>query len=321
MAHHVFVVSSTAAGQRLDAYLSAVMADLTRSRVKHLIEEGHVLINGSSPKPSTLVKPNDCVALSIPPPQPSQTQPEDIPLEVLFEDDHLIVINKPPGLVVHPAAGHSSGTLVHALLFHCRSLSGIGGVERPGIVHRLDKDTSGVMVVAKTDLAHVELSRQFKEGEVSKTYLALVYGTLPQVEGSIDRPIGRHPYKRKQMACVESGGRTAMTLWRVKEIFPAGLTLLSVNLRTGRTHQIRVHLSEIGHPVVGDPVYGPKKLAARLPEGHLKQAVKVLERQMLHSCRLQLTHPVTHQVLAFQAAPPHDMADVLNLAGDTQNQA
>ncbi|MEJ2587667.1 MAG: RluA family pseudouridine synthase, partial [Deltaproteobacteria bacterium] len=248
-----FEISENAQNIRLDRFLSSQsVIDLTRSRIQALIAEGCCTVNGALSKPSYKLKTGDNVFLHIPAPIPPVIKPEVVPFEIIHEDETLIVLSKPPGLVVHPAPGHASGTLVHGLLSRSRDLSGIGGVLRPGIVHRLDKDTSGLMVVAKNDSTHAHLSKQFKQGTVEKEYMALAHGPMEMKEGRIDLPIARHPKKRKEMAVVFSGGRRALTLWERVEEFTCGISLLRVTLKTGRTHQIRVHLSHVGHPVVGD---------------------------------------------------------------------
>lgn len=240
-------------GERLDVWV-ALQTGLTRSQVKQLIDRGLVLVGENQVKAGYRLRVGDEVSVVIPPPQDTDVKPENIPLEILYEDDQLAVINKPKGLVVHPAAGNWDGTLVNALLFHLTDLSGIGGELRPGIVHRLDKDTSGLMIVAKTDKAHAYLSSQLKDHSIERRYLALVHGKMAHENGTVDAPIGRHPKDRKRMAIVE-GGRHAVTHFRVVEYF-ARHTLVECRLETGRTHQIRVHLSAINHPIVGDPVYG-----------------------------------------------------------------
>ena len=271
------VIAGEDAGERLDRVLAARIADLSRSRLKALILAGEVAIGGRTIRdPGHHVNVGDAVMVEVPPPEPAEPQPESIPLAVVFEDDDIIVINKPRGLVVHPAAGHHTGTLVNALIAHCGdSLSGIGGVRRPGIVHRLDKDTTGLMVVAKTDRAHASLSRQFADhgrtGPMQRRYLAFVWGVPDRPRGSVDQPIGRHPHARDKMA-VRPEGREAVTYWEILEQYPGAdgvpvASLLSCRLTTGRTHQIRVHLASIGHPLLGDDTYGSgfKTKTARLP--------------------------------------------------------
>ncbi len=288
-------VSEEQAGQRLDVFLAENVPELTRSQAKKLILEGYVRLGEKKVRPKYPVKPGETVLVSLPPPEePSLRPEEEVPFEILYEDEDLAVVNKPPGVVVHPAAGHSSGTLVHGLLARLKDLSGVGGELRPGIVHRLDKDTSGLLLVAKSDQAHQALTRQFKYREVSKVYLALVHGVLRVPSGKIDYPIGRHPVHRKKMSIHAKRAREALTLWKVRERFRKA-TLLEVRLLTGRTHQIRVHLSAIGHPIVGDALYGGAR-----PQGP-KAA-----RQMLHAWQIRFLHPRTHQELSFEAPLPED---------------
>jgi 23S rRNA pseudouridine1911/1915/1917 synthase len=294
-----FTVSPAQAGQRLDVFLSAV-SGLSRARVQRLILDGHVLVGGGPQKSRHRVTPGERIQLRVPPVAPLRLIPEAIPLDILHEDDDLIVLNKPPGMVVHPGAGRSSGTLVHALLAHCGRLPGIGGVERPGIVHRLDRDTSGVLVVAKTDAAHQSLARQFKIRVVKKRYLALVHGEVRQDSGRIEAAIGRHQHDRKRMGVLVRGGREARTAYHVVRRLP-GMTVLALDLETGRTHQIRVHLAHIGHPVMGDQTYGGRRerrrTAAETPRA---------ERQMLHAWRLGFQHPATGRWVEFVAPIPED---------------
>lgn len=307
-----FRISETQAGERIDIYLACQVNELTRSRIQALIKAGHVNINGRVGKASYALKSGDRVTLTIPPPRSCRLEPENIDFNILYEDAALIVVDKPAGLVVHPAPGHSSGTLVHGLLEHCRDLSGIGGVTRPGIVHRLDKDTSGLLVVAKNDRVHEDLSRQFKEGAVLKEYMVLVHGGPRRDEGRIDLPIGRHPKHRKRMAVVATSGRSALTLWRVEERYERQFARLHILLKTGRTHQIRVHLSHIGHPVIGDPVYGPKRRWWKTRFPGLDGIRELLGRQMLHARCLGFIHPETGAFLRFMAPIPEDMTQVMD---------
>jgi 23S rRNA pseudouridine1911/1915/1917 synthase len=293
-----FPVPPESAGQRLDQFLTAQESVLSRSRLQALIRDGHATLNGHPAKPNARVRAGDEVTLVIPEAVPTETQAEEIALSILYEDDDLLVVNKPAGMVVHPAAGNWSGTLVNALLHHCTGLSGIGGEQRPGIVHRLDKDTSGCIAIAKHDAAHQSLSRQFATREVSKIYLAIAAGRFKQPSGSIEAAIGRHPIHRKQMTVLEEGkGRASRTAWRVLgEIAaaeaPAGLgTLVECTLHTGRTHQIRVHLKHLGHPLLGDEVYG-RRLG--------------FPRQMLHAWRLGFLHPSTGRRVECEAPLPAD---------------
>lgn len=300
-----FVVTRAEAGERLDAYLARV-SGLSRARIQRLIADGHVLVGGRPQKSHHRVGASERVQLRIPPATPLGLTPEAIPLDILHEDDDLLVVNKPAGMVVHPGAGRITGTLVHALLAHCRSLPGIGGVERPGIVHRLDRETSGVLVVAKTEAAHQSLSRQFKGRLVKKRYLALVHGEVRQESGRIEAAIGRREHDRKRMGVRREGGREARTAYRVVRRLP-GMTVLEVDLETGRTHQIRVHLAHIGHPVVGDQVYGGRREQRRAASGLLRA-----DRQMLHAWRLGFHHPRTGAWLEVTAPLPEDF---LRLSG------
>ncbi|MCF8061249.1 MAG: RluA family pseudouridine synthase [Deltaproteobacteria bacterium] len=308
------------AGDRLDAFLASQVERLTRSRAQELIRTGHATVNGRAAKASYHLKTDDRVLLTVPPPVPSRLVPEHVDFMIVHEDASLIVLIKPAGLVVHPAPGHATGTLVHGLLDHCSDLSGIGGVLRPGIVHRLDKDTSGLMVVAKTDHVHEGLARQFKAGEIRKEYAVFVHGAMRQGEGEIDLPIGRHPKQRKRMAVLPESGKRAVTQWRVRERWGRAFCGLHVRLRTGRTHQIRVHLSHAGHPVVGDPVYGPKRTWWKQRYPHARGTVqKLLSRQMLHAERLGFTHPESGAYCEFTASLPEDMirvAEILAAIGE-----
>ena len=299
---------ASAAGLRLDRYLTDATG-LPRSQIQRLIEAGRVLVEGRCPKASSAVLPGQRIRLSIPPPQPSTLTPEPIPLDILYEDTDLLVLNKPAGLVVHPAPGHPGGTLVHALLYHCPDLPGIGEERRPGIVHRLDKETSGVMVVAKTDSAMASLARQFKARRVKKTYIALVHGEVKQVEGRVEAEIGRHERDRKRMAVRTRKGRAAVTTYRVMKRLD-GYTLLQLHPETGRTHQIRVHLSSIGHAVVGDKVYGgTREKKFRVSGfGFRVQA----ERQLLHAWKLGFFHPRTEEWMEFEAPLPADFTSWLH---------
>jgi 23S rRNA pseudouridine1911/1915/1917 synthase len=306
-------------GGRLDRVLAARMAGLSRSRLKALILAGEIAIDGRTIRdPSERVKSGTLVTVNLPEPEPAAPQGEKIPLNIVYEDADLIVIDKPAGLVVHPAAGHSSGTLVNALIAHCGdSLSGIGGVRRPGIVHRLDKDTTGLMVVAKNDRAHQVLAAQFadhgKTGSMQRGYLAFVWGAPTRPRGTIDAPLDRHPTARDRQA-VREGGREAVTHWQMRERFagPDGkpvASMLECRLETGRTHQIRVHLAHIGHPLLGDATYGPgfRTKASRLsPEA--QAALAALGRQALHAYLLVIEHPKTGQTLTFQSELPGDLA-------------
>lgn len=306
---HSFTVISSDANIRLDIYLSKKLPDLTRSRIKNLTEQGAVTLNEKPAKAGVKIKTGDRVAIAIPAPQPVKAEPEKIPLDVLYEDSHIIVINKPPGIAVHPGAGRSKGTLVNALLYHCNDLSGIGGALRPGIVHRIDKDTSGVLVAAKTDKSHQFLAKQFKEHSIKRKYSALVWGIVKNDAGTIDLPIGRHVSERKKMSVRTRKGRKAVTYYRVIKRFDK-LTFLELTLETGRTHQIRVHLSAIHHPVAGDPVYGKGKPACLSPRAAV--SLKNLKRQALHAQTLGIIHPETRQYMEFTSPLPDDMQNIIN---------
>jgi 23S rRNA pseudouridine1911/1915/1917 synthase len=313
------VVGAEEAGDRLDRVLARHIVSLSRSRLKALVLAGHVTVAGQPVlDPGYRVGADDTLSVMVPPPEPAKPAGEAIALDILFEDDAMIVINKPRGLVVHPAAGHATGTLVNALIAHCGdSLSGIGGERRPGIVHRLDKDTTGVMVAAKTDRAHRALAAQFadhgRNGPLQRGYLAFVWGAPRDPKGTIDKPIDRHPSAREKMT-IRAGGREAITHWRVLERYPDAkgnplASMIECHLETGRTHQIRVHLASIGHPLIGDDVYGPgfrTKTALLGPEAKL--AVDTLGRQALHAYLLVVQHPITGQKLEFRSELPADLA-------------
>ena len=275
---------------RIDVFVSAV-ADISRSRAADILEKGLVLVDGKSAKKNTKLKSGNVVEISLPDPQVYDVVAEDIPLDIVYEDEHLLVVNKPKGMVVHPAAGNYSGTLVNALMFHCKdSLSGINGVMRPGIVHRIDKNTSGLLIVAKNDAAHNHLALQIKEHSFTREYEAVVYGGFKNESGTVDAPIARHPKERKKMAVCE-GGRNAVTHYTVLEQF-GGFTHLRLKLETGRTHQIRVHMAYIGHPVAGDDVYGPKKV------------ITSLSGQCLHAKKIGFIHPETEEYMEFDSDLP-----------------
>lgn len=303
------------AGQRVDRFLADAIGSLSRSRVKSLMETGWASRDGLPlTEPAEAVRPGSRYQLKVPPPIPARPEAQEIPLEILFEDRHLIVVNKPAGLVVHPAPGNADGTLVNALLAHAgEELSGIGGEARPGIVHRLDKDTSGVMVVAKTERAHHVLSEAFATRDLSREYLALCWGLPAPAEGDIEGAIGRHPTDRKRMAVVTKGGKHALTHYRTERAFGTGAALLRLKLATGRTHQIRVHLAHINHPVVGDPVYLRRipAAASSLPKT-TRDALLAFPRQALHAATLGFRHPVTGEALAFSAKLPEDMQMLLD---------
>jgi len=303
-----FCVRAEEDGWRLDVFVAARVPNMSRSRAGSLIRNGQVRVNGLWKRSSHRLRKDDAVDVEDVPPKPIDLRPEPIPLEILYQDRDLVVVNKPSGLVVHPAPGHEDGTLVNALLYHCPDMDGIGGELRPGIVHRLDRDTSGVLVAAKNDRTQAALARQFEHRTVKKSYLALVYGGFSDDSGSISLPIGRHPKDRKKMSIASPRPRDARTDWQVKERFP-GVTLLDLDLRTGRTHQIRVHCAAIHHPVVGDPVYSGKQ--ARHLDPAIRGLVAPIRRQMLHARRLEFEHPSTSKKMTFEAAMPEDMVELL----------
>ena len=293
-------------GQRLDHVLSAQITDHTRSQIQRLIKLGIAHIGGKIGHASTVVREGDLVTLEIPPPEPATPQPEALPVTIVYDDVDLVVVDKPAGMVVHPAAGHSQGTLVNALLHHVKNLSGVGGERRPGIVHRLDRGTSGLMVVAKHDRSHADLARQFQDRRVDKRYLALVWGVV-QAGRRIDLPLGRDPVERKKISTRSRRARAAVTRVTSAEHLQ-GVSLVGVAIATGRTHQIRVHLSAIGHPVVGDAVYGGRH---RHPPPHLR-AVLRLERPFLHAAHLSFRHPSDGRVMTFDAELPPSLQSVLD---------
>ncbi len=287
------------AGMRLDLYLSCELEDMTRSRLQRLIGEGAVRVNGRTVSKSCKISEKDEITVSIPAPCEPEILPEDIPLDVVYEDADIILVNKPRGMVVHPAPGHYSGTLVNALMYRCKGeLSGINGVMRPGIVHRIDRDTSGILVAAKNDFSHSFLSAQLASHSMTRIYSGIVRGRLKEEEGRIETLIGRSPNDRKKMAVLAQGGRNAVTHWFLKENF-AEFALVGFRLETGRTHQIRVHMAYVGHPLLGDPVYGPKKTLDKAGG------------QMLHAGTLGFIHPRTKKYVEFETEPPDDFMDAL----------
>jgi len=316
-----FTVSPEHHGERLDCFLAGALSDLTRSQLKKLIDDGSVLVATRPGKAGEKLKTGMTIDVRLPPPRPTTALAEAIPLRILYEDSHLIVIDKPAGLVVHPAPGHAGGTLVNALLHHCHDLAGIGGELRPGIVHRLDKETSGVLVATKDDASHLHLARQFKEHSITRRYLALVHGSVAQQKGTIDRPIGRHPTQRQKMSGTTRSGRHAVTHWRVVRRYEEQrLTLLEMTLETGRTHQIRVHLSEMRLPIVGDPVYGNPGRIATTNDQELRRRLQRLKRQALHARLLGFIHPVTGEYLEFSSPLPADMAAIIDYLDGTPDQ-
>lgn len=315
-----FVIEESQAGGRADKVIAALCEDLSRARVQSLIDEGAVKINGLKVKSSRKIEAGDEVVITVPPAASAIIEAEDIPLDIVYEDEDMLVINKAAGMVVHPGAGNWSGTLVNALLHHCKGdLSGVGGVARPGIVHRLDKDTSGLMVVAKNDTAHQGLSAQLSDRSLSRTYKALALKVPVPSKGTVNAPIGRHRSNRLKMTIDERNGREAITHYRVEKTFGAALSLVECKLETGRTHQIRVHMELIKHPLVGDALYGPQPTALRAAmekEGYGPETVqKALEfpRQALHAKAIGFIHPVSGEEMAFEVPLPEDMDKILKL--------
>ena len=314
------IVDIEGVGSRLDAWLSGEIG-LSRTRAAALIEEGGVLLNGEAPRKSETVSEGDRIEVELPLPRPAVAEPEPLPLDIVHEDDHLLVVDKAAGMVVHPAAGHPSGTMVNALLYHVKDLSGIGGTLRPGIVHRLDRDTSGLLVVAKNDATHQALSRALKQRRVRRLYLAATWGHLPEAHLRVDEPIGRDPRHRKRMAVVETG-RRAVTRIRVRERWRAA-ELLDVGLETGRTHQIRVHLAHLGHPVVGDRAYGAgwERGMGGPDRRWAKELARRTPRQFLHATKLGFEHPVTGESMRFRSSLPADLASVVAWASEAESEA
>ena len=300
MEHREFTVPAQDSGQRLDRWLAGACEEISRSQLQTLIEQGNVTVDGRPANKKDKTVPGSVIKILLPAPQPIEAQPQNIPLDIVYEDSSLLVVNKPKGMVVHPAPGNPDGTLVNALLYHCSGeLSGIGGAIRPGIVHRIDKDTSGLLVVAKTDSAHQALSEQMSVHAIHRVYHAVVYGNLREDEGFVEAPIGRDPRDRKKMAVTQLNSKYAYTGWRVLERF-GNFTYIACQLKTGRTHQIRVHMASIGHPLAGDPVYGPRN------------CIKKLEGQCLHAKELGFTHPATGEWMQFNSDLPDWFQDYLD---------
>ena len=292
MTKNEFLVEENDAGKRIDSFLAECIDDITRNAVQRLIEDSNVSINGKVPSKNYKLKTGDTITVVIPDPKLPEARPENIPIEIIYEDDDLLVVNKPKGMVVHPAPGNYEGTLVNALLYYCGDrLSGINGVLRPGIIHRIDKDTSGLLIVAKNDNSHRLLAEQIKEHSFTRKYRAVVYGNLKDDEGTVNAPIGRHPADRKKMTVTLKNSREAVTHYKVLKRYQ-GFTYVELTLETGRTHQIRVHMSSIGHPVAGDPVYGPKKV------------ITSLGGQCLHAFYISFVHTVTAETLSFSSELP-----------------
>jgi 23S rRNA pseudouridine1911/1915/1917 synthase len=313
---HNFRIDPKSANQRLDRFLNNQLPEHTRSYFQQLISRGFVQVNTKSVKSGYNLKPNDEITIIIPDPEPSHILPENIPINIIYEDASVIVIDKPPGLIVHPGAGHRSGTLVSALLFHCRNLSGINGVLRPGIVHRLDKNTSGLLVAAKNDNSHLFLTRQFETREIERTYQAIVWGLVARDMGQIDTLIDRSFRDRKKMSVSSQRGRKAVTNFNIEEIFRY-FSLLNLTLGTGRTHQIRVHLNHINHPVFGDPEYhGRQSQINRIPanrQRYVQNVLKKMPRQALHARKLSFIHPESRKRMTFDSELPSDMKEALEL--------
>lgn len=299
MGNSRFYIEGQEAGKRIDAVLSGLLEDVSRNRIQQLIEMGNVTVDGVEQRSKKYaVKTGEYIEVTLPEPTELSTEPENIPLDIVYEDSDVLVVNKPKGMVVHPAVGNQSGTLVNALLYHCKNLSGINGVIRPGIVHRIDKDTSGLLMVAKNDMAHSCLAAQLAEHSITRAYRAIVYSNFSRDEGTVDAPIGRDPKNRLRMAVTEISSRPAVTHYKVLERF-GDFTYIEARLETGRTHQIRVHMSHIHHPLLGDEVYGPKKKALGA------------DSQMLHAKLLGFCHPVSGEYMEFESELPEEFAAVL----------
>lgn len=300
MERNEYTAAENDAGKRLDSFLTEKCPEMTRSLIQKQIENGNVTVNDKIYAKNYKLKNNDKIILLVPDPETMEAKPENIPLEIVYEDDDLLVVNKPKNMVVHPAPGNYEGTLVNALLFHCGdSLSGINGVMRPGIVHRIDKDTSGLLIVAKNDFSHKRLAEQIKVHSFERKYMAVVYGNLKNDEGTIDAPIGRHPSDRKKMTVIYKNSKPAVTHYKVYRRYE-GFTLVELTLETGRTHQIRVHMASIGHPVAGDPVYGPKKV------------ITSLSGQCLHAYYISFVHPRTEKIITLSSELPEYFTDFLS---------
>jgi len=310
-------------GERLDLYLTHSELKLSRSRIQEKIKSGEILVNGERSKSSYIIKKGDIIQAVYSPPKPFKIEGEPIPLSIIYEDEDIIVINKQPGLVVHPAKGHSGGTLINALLYHCSKLATGFGMERPGVVHRLDADTSGVIIFAKSERAHSPLALQFQERKVMKTYLAIVWGTPPIKEGEINAPIGRHPIKRKLMAVTPLCSKESLTRFKVLYSYSFA-SALKIILETGRTHQIRVHLSHFGYPVIGDPQYGGRnrRILRRIGidcREKFERIMQIIDRQALHAASLTITHPVNHKKMRFNAPLYEDMKNLLRFLNEVNS--
>lgn len=298
--------------ERLDTFLSESLSDLSRSQLKKLIDSGLITVNNVTTKASSKLTGGEAIQVRRPDPEQTEAIPEKIPLHILYEDQDLIVIDKPAGMVVHPAAGHSHGTLVNALLYHCHDLAGIGGELRPGIVHRIDKDTSGTIVVTKNDQSHQHLAAQFKAHSINRRYLALVHGHPNKSSGSIDQPIGRHPTQRKKMSSKARNGKRAVTRWKtLKQYSINRLSLIELQLETGRTHQIRVHFAEMNCPLVGDPLYGNRSRVTAIKDLELRKLIDQLPGQALHAQKLGFIHPSSGKYLEFSSEIPETLLNII----------
>lgn len=307
-----FNVPPELSSERLDSYLVVCLPDLSRSQIKKLIDERLILIDGKPSKASYKLKGGESIGVTLPEPEPIAAVPEDIPINILYEDSAVIVVNKAAGMVVHPAAGHARGTLVNALLHHCDDLAGIGGELRPGIVHRIDKDTSGALVITKNDLSHQHLAAQFKDHSINRVYHALVHGSPEANSGAVRQAIGRHPTQRKKMSGKARNGKDAITHWKVLERYSEDrMSLVQFKLETGRTHQIRVHFSEINHPLIGDPLYGSRSRSAATKDPTLSALIAKLPGQALHAQILGFIHPDSGKYLEFSAEMPETLLNVV----------
>ena len=305
--------------ERLDTFIAECLPDISRSQLKKLIDRGQITLNGVTTKASSKLKGGESIQITLPAPEPIKALPEDIPLHILYEDQDLIVVNKPAGMVVHPAAGHFHGTLVNALLYHCTDLAGIGGDLRPGIVHRIDKDTAGVIVVTKNDQSHQHLAAQFKDHSIKRCYLALVHGAPDNHSGTIDQPIGRHPTQRKKMSGKSRNSKRAVTHWKtLKQYNSSRLSLLELHLETGRTHQIRVHFAEINCPLIGDPLYGNSSRTTAIRDMELRKLIHQLPGQALFAQSLGFIHPKSGKYLEFSCEMPETLQNILTYLDQKQ---
>lgn len=311
---NMVAIDAAEAGLRLDRALASALPNLSRMRIKALIQSGLVTREEATiSEPSYRVKQGERYTVSVPPAIDPTPKGQEIPLQIVYEDSHLIVVDKPAGLVVHPAPGNPDRTLVNALIHHCgASLSGIGGIRRPGIVHRLDKETSGLMVAAKSDLAHGALARQFAARTIERAYQAVVWGTPQPLTGEVEAPIGRNPHNRRKMAVVQRGGKTALTRYKVERQLPSNASVVACRLATGRTHQIRVHLAHIGHPVVGDRLYGRARQAPGATE-RAQAIIRAFDRQALHAELLGFTHPATGETIRFESELPVEIRELIGV--------